>query len=143
LLSPLFGVDSATHTITFPGSGATVLSHTALADIGVFVADALVTGRGRNAVVYTATATTTYAELASRLDAVTGHKWARVTQATSEREAEIGLSPNTLADFLARFFVFIPNNPQATAWPVDKTYNAQHKLPGQTLDQVIRKTFTS
>jgi nucleoside-diphosphate-sugar epimerase len=137
-LQTVFGVNQETKTIVFPQSGAASLTHTPLTDVGSIVADAIVTGRGRNQVIYTAAATYTYEEFAQLLEKVTGSAWKRVTRSKAESEAMVKANPYA---FISLFELVIGTNAPnpACSWPVEKTYNYQHKILMQPIEELFRK----
>ena len=134
----MLGVDQETKTIVFPQSGAASLTHTPLTDVGNIVADAIVTERGRNQVIYTAAATYTYEEFAQLLEKVTGSAWKRVIRPKAESEAVVRSNPYA---FISVFELVIGTNPPnpACSWPVAKTYNYHHKIPMQSMEELVRK----
>lgn len=139
-LSPFFGVDSATKTLTYPISGAAKFTTTTLADIGAIVADAIVTGKGRNATVKTAGATLTYAQLGDVLDRVSGSKWTRVTRSKADYEA--ALAKNTY-DYQARFGLLLGDAKleAANSWDVKESYNAKNGIAVTSVEESAKKAI--
>ena len=114
------------------------LSHTPLADIANIIADAIITGRGRNQVIYTAAATYTYEEFAQLLEKVSGSTWNWVSRSRAESEAVVKGNPHA---FISVFELVIGKNPPnpTCSWPVEKTYNYQQKIAMQSIEELVRK----
>jgi hypothetical protein len=142
--APVFGVFPDARKIFYPNTGKAALTQTALADVGNILADLIVTGRGRNETVYTATATFTYEEYANLLEKVTGKPWTRVVRTTAETEALAAASPFPIVEAF-ELYIGSPRdgvvpNPRA-AWPVETTYNAKYGIKMSNTEDVVRKVL--
>ncbi len=134
IMSPFSGVDVSTHTITFPGSADARCTATTLPDIGVLTADAIVSGRGRNATLFFGGATFSYSELAELLERESGASWQRVTRSAAECEAAIAANKD---DLVSRCQLIMAQS-RSTHWPLADTYNVQHGLAVQSLEDIVR-----
>jgi len=131
-----FGVNVATRTLTIPFSGKTAVSLTSLVDIGMLLADAIVTGRGRNANIHFAGSTVTYDQLAEILQSVGGGAaWKKVIRSESELKNAIAADPK---DFVARFAYLMASVPRASSWPVSESYNGKFGIATISIQQIAK-----
>lgn len=143
-LSPVLGVIPAAHTIVFPASGKAAVTQTSLGDVGVIVADAIVTGRGRNQNIYTATDTFTYEQYADLIEKVTGQTWKRVVRTQEESLAAAKDKPFPIVEAF-ELLIGSPTsgvlpNPLA-AWPREQTYNHQYGIKTSSTEDIIRRVL--
>jgi hypothetical protein len=138
------GVSPAARTIVFPASGAATLSQTPLADLGVIVADAIVTGRGRDATIYTGVPIT-FEAYAQMIEAASGDQWTRITRTREESEAALA-GADADARFIAMWeltHALVDGEPNpAAAWPIERTYSHLHGIPTTPIEDILRRVFT-
>ncbi len=135
LISAFIGVDLAAGVITAPGSFDSATNTTPLAEIGRLTADAIVTGRGRNQMLWTGHYVT-FADIADTIDRVTGKKIQRKVRTVADAEAAIAADPN---DMSARFAVLYAKQAgEGMGVPDAESYATVYKLPQQSLEDFVR-----
>jgi len=140
LTTPLVGVNAATRTLTMPVSGHATLSSTSLPDIGNLIADAIVSGRGRNQTLHFAGSTFTYDELAEILARATGGApWTKVVRTADDLKASFN-DPNMMVGFGARLMYIIGagTNHKCSSWPLSSTYNHKHGIATTNIEQLAK-----
>jgi len=136
VLSPFSGLDLANSTQTAQGGADVAFNTTPLAEVGRQVADAIVTGRGRNQTIHTGE-TITYAQLGDLVERITGKKLTRKVRTVAEAHAEIAANPQNT---LARYGVIFGSG-KGTSWPQSETYAVKNNLKVQTFEEFARKAL--
>jgi uncharacterized protein YbjT (DUF2867 family) len=138
ILSPFLGLDIANSTLTAQGGLDVAFNTTPLAEIGRQTADAVVTGRGRNQILYTGE-TITFAQLGDIVERATGKKLLRQVRTVAEAEAAVQANPN---DYQARFSVVFGKG-KGTSWPASQTYAAKNNFKVQTFEEFAKKALAA
>ena len=130
---PMLGTDLATRTVTAPESFSTTITSTAVRDIGLLTAAAIVDPQARNQQLYTGQQCS-YEQVAAALEAATGEK---VTcKVATRQEMEAAVQQNAM-DFAVRFGLSVLGN-TGVVWPDSQTYKyGQHVYV--PLDAVARQ----
>ena len=114
---PMLGTDLATRTVFAPASFDTQVVTTAVRDIGLLTAAAIVDPQARNQQLYTGYIVT-YEQMAAALEAATGEKFTRTTRSKEELEALLVKDPT---DVIPRFALASIVHTGAV-WPAKQTY---------------------
>jgi uncharacterized protein YbjT (DUF2867 family) len=133
-LSPFAGIDTATKTLTAPGSFETRLTISPLADVGKQVADLIVSGRGRNETVYLGTVNYSWNDLHAALERATGAKWTKAVKSKADYEAEAAADEN---DWVSRVSIAYLTG-KGTHFPHHETYAHKHKIALGSFDDFLR-----
>lgn len=127
LFEPAFGVvDLARNRVHALGSPDTAVTVTTPEDIGRLTAEILrAEPRIADRIVYTAGDTITYARLADTVDAVLNRRVHRAVWTTEFLDAELARDPNeSMRKYRAVFAAG-----RGVAWPIEKTFNAERRIP--------------
>jgi len=131
--TPNFGVDVDKRMLTIPVSGKTTITSTSLVDVGLLLADAVVTGRGRNEELFFAGSTLNYDALAVIMERVSGATWTKVVRSEEELKTAFTKNPQDMA---SRFAYLAGTAPKQVSWPLDKTYNGMHGIATTSVEQI-------
>jgi len=137
LLSAWCGVDLAKHTLTIPMTGQVRLAATSIVDIGTLTADAIVTGRGRNASVYFAGSNFSFDEFADMLERESGKPWHKVVRTEAEVMADF-TAPEP-ASHIAFLQHGIFHYPKCVGWSVAESYNGKHGIATTPVEVILHR----
>ena len=137
-LSPFLGLDLPNHTLTAQGGPEVAFTTTPLSEIGRQTADAIVSGRGRNASIFTGERLT-FQQLGDTVEKSTGRTLTRKVRTLAEIEAAVAADPS---DYSARFCGLFAAG-RGTVWPTTQTYAAQNGLNAQTFGEFVQRALTS
>ena len=114
---PLMGTDLTTRTVTAPGSFGVQVTVTAVRDLGLLTAAAIVDPQAHNKPLYIGQHQS-YEQVAAALEKATGDKFTRKTVSKEELEADLKKNP---MDFQARFSLAVLAQ-KGAIWPEAETY---------------------
>jgi uncharacterized protein YbjT (DUF2867 family) len=137
-ISPLLGFDLEHSTVTFPESGNTKFTITIERDIATAVADAIVTGRGRNQILLLGSETFTYEEITRELEKASGRNFTRKVRPLSDLKAAF---QKNIWDFAAMLQLLIVTKQNAVHWEAESTYTYKNKIPVTTVQQFYKQYF--
>jgi hypothetical protein len=135
--SHFFGVDLDKSTVFAPASLSTRANATPMADVGLAVADAITTGKGRNQTIYTGVPVT-YEEIAVTVEKATGKKLTRVVRSIAELQGAVAKDPN---NFVLNFAILIGSQ-KGISWPVETTYASKNGLPVFDYETFVKAKLT-
>ena len=138
ILSPFLGLDLVNGTLTAQGGPQVSFNTTPLAEVGRQTADAIVSGRGRNATIFLGDRIT-FQQLGDIVEKAIGKQLTRKVRTQAEAEEAVAANPG---DYAARFSAIFAAS-RGTGWPANQTYAAQNGLQVQTFEAFAQKTLTS
>ena len=136
LFEPVFGVvDLAENTVHALGSWDTAVTVTTPEDIGLLTAQILFANpRLANQVIYTASDTLTYGELADKIDKVLNCNVQRVEWPVAKLNADLALEPD---DAIRKYRAVFAQG-KGVAWEQSCTFNAQHGIEVMDVEHWLR-----
>lgn len=138
LLFPILGVDLANRTVTAPVSFDTVVTLTAVREIGRLTAAAIVDPEARNKQLYTGRQYT-FEQVAEAVEQVTGERVVRRVRSVEKMQAAIEQQP---MDVITRMALTQVQQAGSTTWPDSQTYR-DGQIDYPSLLSVAQKVVTS